>query len=137
MTNTNNISIQITSNIFLSVEGYVAFQSTKNWWEKEKAHNPAILHWSGNEYFIPVLVEYYQEEQSLEANKLKNWALFHSWLFDRWGEQYHLVCVEEDNNPSVIIKNPETDEIVERYSSPSVMWEALRDFCLPVAVNFK
>ena len=135
MTNTiNNISIYITSTISLSVEGYAVFLSTKQWWEKDKEHLP---HYSMNEYFIPILVEYYQEEESIEANKLKNWALSHSWLFDRWGEQYHLVCVEEYNNPSVIIKNPETDEIVERYSSPSVMWEALRDFCLPVAVNFK
>lgn len=135
--NLENIRIQITKNISLSVEGYAVFQSTKKWWEKEKTHNVTTLHWSGNEYFIPVLVEYYKGEQSLEANKLKQWVLSHSWTFDRWCEQYHLVCVEGDNNPSVIIKNPETDEIVKRYSSPSVMWEIIRDTCMPVAINYK
>ena len=132
--NLENISIQITKNISLSVEGYAVFQSTKQWWEKDKKHLP---HYSMNEYFIPLLVEYYREEQSLEANKLKNWALSHSWGFDKWGEQYHLVYLVEDTNPSVIVEDPETGKVVENYKSPSVMWEALRDFCLPVAIDFK
>ena len=135
--NLENVRIQITKNISLSVEGYVEFSATKKWWEKEKTHDCGSLHWSGNEYFIPVLVEYYREEQSLEAKNLKEWCLSHSWGFDKWGEQYHLVYLVEATEPSVLVEDPETGEIIGNYKFPSVRWEVIRDFCLPVAINFK
>lgn len=134
MTNNMNVSIQITNNVTLSIEGYVAFQSTKNWWEKDKDHLP---HWSMNEYFLPLLVEYYQENQSLEANKLKKWILSHSWQFDKWDDQYHLISIWEDEVPSIKVRDPESGILIEEYKSPTVMWEVIRDTCIPVAINYK
>ena len=135
---TINTTIQITSTIILSVEGYVEFSATKKWWEKEKSHSCGTLHWSGNEYFIPTLVEFYREHESLEWGKLKEWALSHTWFFQKYGDQYHLLSVwENDNEPRVLVENPETGEIIEEYKNPSVKWEALRDFCLPVVINYR
>ena len=136
--NLENIRIQITKSISLSVEGYAEFSATKKWWEKEKSHDCENLHWSGNEYFIPALVEYYQEDESIEAKKLKEWALSHNWLFQKYGNQYHLVSVERVSSPRVQVEDPETKEIIEEYKyHPSVKWEVIRDSCLPVVINFK
>lgn len=137
MTTNTSITIQITPNITLSLEGYEEFSATLRWWEKEKSHSCGTLHWSGNEYFIPTLVEYYREHESPEWVKVKEWALSHNWFFQKYGDQYHLVSVERVPNPKVQVEDPKTEEIIEEYKTSSVKWEALRDFCLPVVINFK
>lgn len=131
-----NITVQITKNIALSVKGYGEFASTKKWWERGR-HDINVLHWAGNECFIPALVEYYREEESLEWTNLRRWALLYTWIFEKRGDQYYLVSMVKDIEPRVLVEKPETGETIERYNSPSARWEKIKEFCLPVVLNYK
>ena len=133
---TINVTIQITKKIALSVEGYSEFASTKKWWEKRR-HNIDVLHWVGNEYFIPALVEQYLEESNPKLWDLRQWALSHTWIFEKYGDQYHLVSIVKDIEPRVLVDKPETGETIERYNAPSARWEKIKEFCLPVVLNYR
>ena len=130
-----NIAIQITKNITLSIEGYGEFVATKKWWEKGR-HDINILHLVGNEYFIPALAEYYREEESAQWMNLRHWVLSHTWVFEKYGDQYHLVSIVKDIDPRILVDKPETGETIERYNSPSTRWKKIKEFCLPVVLSY-